>query len=310
AWRPEDGPGAPSSASTHRPESSANAGRPVTRAALRAFNRAFSTKLSPVSGMSSTPRLPCATNSNPASPSSRLNSASFPGLPLATTMRFMGLAGECLALDLDQAGDALFGQGGHGIQLAAAERVALGGALQLDEAAAVVHHHVHVGVAVAVLGVIQVQDRHATVGADRHRDHGADHGRAPAALLDLAAAYQQFDRVHQRHVGAGDGGGAGTAIGLDQVAIQGDGAFAQRLAVDARAQAAADQALDIEGAATRLATGRLAVAAGVRGARQHAVLGGYPALALATQPRPDAVLDAGGAQHPGVAEADQHGPLG
>src|SRR5690606_7706550 len=55
-----------------------------------------------------------------------------------------------------------------------------------------------------------------------------------------------------------------------------------------------------------LATRGLAVAAGVRGTRQHAVLGRHPALALAAQPAADAVLDTGGAQHLGVAETDQH----
>ena len=48
----------------------------------------------------------------------------------------------------------------------------------------------------------------------------------------------------------------------------------------------------------------------VGGARQHAVLGGDPALALAAQERRHALLDAGGAQHLRVAELDQHRALG
>jgi len=48
--------------------------------------------------------------------------------------------------------------------------------------------------------------------------------------------------------------------------------------VEHRAQRAADQALDLLGAAALLAARRLAVAAGVAGARQHAVLGSHPAL--------------------------------
>src|SRR5690606_37510818 len=54
----------------------------------------------------------------------------------------------------------------------------------------------------------------------------------------------------------------------------------------------------------------LAVAAGMRGTREHAVLGGDPALALAAQPAADAVLDTGGAQHLGVAKTDQHRAFG
>ena len=53
-----------------------------------------------------------------------------------------------------------------------------------------------------------------------------------------------------------------------------------------------------------------AVRAGVGGARQHAVFGGDPAFALAAQERRHAFLDAGGAQHAGVAEADQHRAFG
>src|SRR5690606_20093482 len=70
------------------------------------------------------------------------------------------------------------------------------------------------------------------------------------------------------------------------------------------------QALDLERAPALLAAGGLAVAAGVGGARQHAVFGGDPALALAAQEWRNPLLDAGRAKHPGVAEADQHRALG
>ena len=48
----------------------------------------------------------------------------------------------------------------------------------------------------------------------------------------------------------------------------------------------------------------------IGGARQHAVLGGEPALALALQERRHLVLDAGGADHLGVAAFDQHRAFG
>src|SRR5690606_36387351 len=81
-------------------------------------------------------------------------------------------------------------------------------------------------------------------------------------------------------------------------------------AIDAGAQRAADQALDLQGAPTLLATRGLAVAAGVGGAGQHAVFGGDPALALAAQESRHAVLDAGRAQHAGVAETHQYRTFG
>ncbi len=54
----------------------------------------------------------------------------------------------------------------------------------------------------------------------------------------------------------------------------------------------------------------LAVAAGVRGPRQHRVLRGHPALAAALAPARDAGRERGGAQHAGLAELDQHAALG
>src|SRR3546814_8954677 len=61
-------------------------------------------------------------------------------------------ARQRLALGVAQLRAAGFGQRQQGVEFVAAERVALGRALQFDEAAAVVHHHVHVGIAIAVLG--------------------------------------------------------------------------------------------------------------------------------------------------------------
>src|SRR5690606_7066151 len=43
---------------------------------------------------------------------------------------------------------------------------------------------------------------------------------------------------------------------------------------------------------------------------KHAVFGGQPALALALQEAGHGFLDAGGAQHAGFAELDEHGAFG
>jgi hypothetical protein len=87
-------------------------------------------------------------------------------------------------------------------------------------------------------------------------------------------------------------------------------ALAQRREVEDAAQAAADQALDLLRAAALLAARGLAVAARVRGTRQHAVFGGHPALAAAALVRRHLLVDRGGAQHLGVAEGDQHRAFG
>jgi hypothetical protein len=111
-------------------------------------------------------------------------------------------------------------------------------------------------------------------------------------------------------VGAGDRRGAGAAVGLEHVAVERDRALAEEREVEHAAQRPADQALDLLRAAALLAARRFAVAAGVGGARQHAVLGGDPALAAAALVRRHLVLDRGGAQHAGVAEGDEHRALG
>ena len=110
------------------------------------------------------------------------------------------------------------------------------------------------------------------------------------------------EAVVERDPGAGDGGGAGAAVGLDDVAVDGDLPLAERLEIDHGAQAAADQALNFNGAAVLLAGRGLAPRALERGARQHAVFGGDPAARLALEPGRQAVLERRGDQHMGVAE--------
>jgi hypothetical protein len=68
------------------------------------------------------------------------------------------------------------------------------------------------------------------------------------------------DRVGQRHVGAGDRGSAGAAVGLQDVAVEGDRVLAERGEVDARAQRPADQPADLVGAAADAANSAFAVA--------------------------------------------------
>src|SRR5690554_4212622 len=76
-------PGAPFRASTSRPESSASAGRPLTRLASLALSRAFSTKVRPVSSTSGTANSAWGRTSQPSGASSSWNSRSLPALPLA-----------------------------------------------------------------------------------------------------------------------------------------------------------------------------------------------------------------------------------
>ena len=128
--------------------------------------------------------------------------------------------------------------------------------------------------------------------------------------LRVPAATSAFEGQGQGHGRAGDGGGARAAVGLDHVAVEDDGALAEGLHVDDRAQAAADEALNLVGAAADLAAFALARGAGDGGAGQHGVLGRDPAAAGVAQPAGDALLDGGVGEHAGVAERDEDGAFG
>ena len=185
------------------------------------------------------------------------------------------------------------------------EGFGLRGALHLDDATIFGHHHVHVGLGGGVFDVLQIADCLPFEHAD---GDGCDH-LLERALFDQPLLHHPVQRIHQRHAGPGDGGGTGTAVGLQHVAVNGNGVLAQGAQVYRRAQGAGDQAGDLQGAATLLAGRRFAVHPGVGGARQHAVLGSDPPLPLAFEEARHAGVDAGGAEHAGVAEFHQHGPF-
>ena len=102
------------------------------------------------------------------------------------------------------------------------------------------------------------------------------------------------------------GRGAGAAVGLQDVAVERDRVLAERGEVDARAQRPADQPADLVRTAADAALHRLAVAAGVRGRRQHRVLGGDPAEPGPLAPARHALGHARRAQHLRLAELDEH----
>ncbi|VXC46315.1 hypothetical protein SPHINGO8AM_130240 [Sphingomonas sp. 8AM] len=181
-----------------------------------------------------------------------------------------------------------------------------GGRLRLGDMTVFEQHEIGVGVGVRILVIIEVEHRIALIDAARHRRD---------LLFDrvggqLARGEQPIDRQPQRDPCARDRRGTRAAISLDHVAVERDLPLAEQCQVGDRAQAAPDQPLDLLRAPGLLALGGLAAAARVRGARQHPVFGGHPALALAAQERRQTLLDRGGDQHPGIAEADQHRAFG
>ena len=121
---------------------------------------------------------------------------------------------------------------------------------------------------------------------DADRDRG-DRVVERVARETSRACMQPGEGVVERDVGAADRGGAGAAVGLEHVAVDGDLALAERDQVADRPQRPADEPLDLLGPAGLLAPGRLPCDPLGGGAGQHRVLGGDPALAGAPHPRRD-----------------------
>ena len=189
-------------------------------------------------------------------------------------------------------------------QLRGGEGAALAGSLQLDEFAFLVHHQVHVHLSPAVLGIAQV-----TAGRIVHHAHGnCRHLMCQRALQQLSFLHQPVNSEGQGHHRAGDGRGAGAAVGLQHIAVQGDGALAQLGQVDGLAQAAADQPLNLHAAAILLDAVALLALTGGRG--QHGVFRRDPALPLALEEGRHTLLHRGGADHTRVAGGDQAGACG
>ena len=215
-------------------------------------------------------------------------------------------AGEDCLLGGEQFADPFFGVVEHGGELGAGVGDALGSGLGFDQAAIGEHDDVHVNVGAGVFLVGEVEQDVTVDDADRG---GGDH-LAQRRGFEGARGDQLSERKSEGDRGPGDGGGAGPTIGLEDVAVEDDGAFAERLHVDDGAQAAADEALDLVSASADLAALGLARGAGQGGAGKHSVLGGDPAAAGVAHPAGNAGLDSGVAQDAGVPGLDQDRTFG
>jgi hypothetical protein len=182
----------------------------------------------------------------------------------------------------------------------------LGGGLGFDEAAVGEHDDVHVDGGAGVLFVAEVEEDVAVDDADAGGgDHLFERGCFQGSGCD-----QFSEGEGQGDAGSGDGSGAGASVGLEDVAVEDDGALAEGLHVYDAAQGAADEALDLVGAAADLAAFGLAGGAGESGAREHAVLGGDPAAAGVAEPAGDTLLYRGVAEDAGVAGLYEDGAFG
>src|SRR5436190_390658 len=114
------------------------------------------------------------------------------------------------------------------------------------------------------------------------------------------------ERACRRDVGARDRRAPRPAVGLEDVAVEPEGPFPERLHVCHGAERAPDQPLDLDGAAFLLPGAGLTsrALAGRRG--QHRVLGREPAAPGVAQPARDALVERGGTENPGLPLRPEH----
>src|SRR5579884_304079 len=186
------------------------------------------------------------------------------------------------------------------VQASPVERHALGRGLHLDEPAVARHDDVDVHLGARVLAVVEIEQRDVVDHADRDRGHGSDERlREP----------EPVERALRRHVGAGDRGAARPAVGLQDVAVEVDGALAERLEVDDAAERAADQPLDLDRPPALPPARRLAICALAGRRRQERVLRGHPPAPRAVEPPRDAVLDRRRAEDTRLSLRPEHHPV-
>src|SRR6266480_2761871 len=166
--------------------------------------------------------------------------------------------------------------------LRAREWLSFGRALDFDKAAIAGADDVHVHFGARVLLIFQIKQRRSVNDPDADGGDFGDDWRPLDSLFSqqLPAGNRESD------IRAGDGRSPSAAVGLQDVAVDRDSPLAEQAAIRNRAQAAANQSLNLVRPSRRFAAGNLASSARMGGPRQHRVLCRDPAFrALAAQMR-------------------------
>jgi hypothetical protein len=165
-------------------------------------------------------------------------------------------------------------------------------------------NNVEVHRCVLVFRVVQIEHRHSLIDAG---GNGGDEF-PDREILQLALGEELVERDGHGHAAAGDRCGARAAVGLQDIAIDPHRALADLFQVHHGAQRAADEALDFGRASVDFPARDITWFAVERGVGQHRILGGEPAAfhLLGAHPARHVLLDRRGADHPRVAEGNEH----
>ncbi len=90
------------------------------------------------------------------------------------------------------------------------------------------HDHVHVGLGAGILRIIEIEYRLPVPYADGYCGNHV----AQRVLAEQATPARHSQRVRQRYTGTGDRRGTRPAVGLDDIAIDEQGVFAELAQID------------------------------------------------------------------------------
>ena len=213
-----------------------------------------------------------------------------------------------LLLEGDEFADSRFGEFQHGIHVFLGENSLFSAALDLHKLQILGHDDVEIHRSVLVLDIVEVEDGGALV------DAGADGGDefAERKFGEAAGAEESVEGDGDGHAAPGDGGRASAAVGLEDVAIDPNGALAEGFEVDDGPEGAADEALDLGGTAVEFAPGDVPGFAVEGRVGEHGILCGDPATFdfLVFHPAGDVIFDGRGADDAGVAKGNEDRPTG
>ena len=130
----------------------------------------------------------------------------------------------------DEVGDAGLRQRHHGGEIGLAEDGAFSGRLHFDQGAGARHDEIGVGLGGRILSIVEIEQRRA----GRHAAGHGGHMVAQRHVLHHGAAVHPLQAIVQGDPGAGDGGGSGAPVGLEHVAIDRDLPLAHRRQVRRR----------------------------------------------------------------------------
>mgnify|MGYP003350587510 CR=1 FL=1 len=185
--------------------------------------------------------------------------------------------------------DAGTGEVEERVEVAARERFPLGGPLHLDETTGTGHHDVAVHLGPGVLLVGEIEDGVTADDADGDGRHGIPEQIAG----NLPRLGERAEGERERHVARGDRRAPRAGVGLEDVAVDGDRAFAEAPQVDDRAERTPDEPLDLLRAAGGTPLRHLARRALGGRAREHRVLRRHPPASGSAEPAGGVLVDGG-----------------